>query len=87
MEAVDVRPSDVCQAWLLFVMESRKGRKAGLPKREPPWSVGGHDLMVSSMESSMKIMSRTTLSVVDTEEIFLPAAASESENTKARMRE
>ncbi len=80
-------PSDVCQGGLCVEMESRKGRKAGLPKREPPWSVDGHDFMVSSIEESMERIFSTISLVGHMEEIFLSAAASESEKTKERMRE
>ena len=77
----------MCQAWLCVEMESRKDRNAGLPKREPPCSVGGHDSIASSIEESMDRILNITLSVEQTEEIFLSAAASESEKTKDRMRE
>ena len=87
IEFGEVRPKEVCQAWLCAATESRKDRKAGLPKREPPWSAGGHDVMVSSIEESMDRILSITLSAEETEEILLSAAASESEKTKERMRE
>lgn len=66
-----------------------KSRKAGLPKREPPWSVGGQLSIVSSIESSIDsilwIIGCAEARAI--EEIFLSAAESEREKTKERMRE
>ena len=66
-----------------------KSRKALLPKREPPWSVGGQWDIVSSIESRMERMLWVLEWMVETwiEEIFLSAADSEREKTKERMRE
>lgn len=81
-------PSKKCHDGLSVDMESRKSRKAGLPKRDPPWSAGGHCLMVSSIEESRDRICLTVrgASSIVLEDIFLSVAASESENTKERMR-
>lgn len=79
-----VRPSEECHAEDCAVMESRKLRKEGLPKREPPWSAGGHWVMVLSIEDSMDNICSIASGApeVFTADIFLSAAANESEKTK-----
>ena len=66
-----------------------KSRKAGLPKRDPPWSVGGQRSIVSSIQSSMEsiLWIAGCTEARSIEEIFLSAADSEREKTKERMRE
>lgn len=82
-----VSPSAECHGELWAEMASRKSRKAGLPKRDPPWSAGGHCWMVSSIEERVdKIcLIRSGASSTAIEDIFFEAAASESEKTKDRM--
>ncbi len=69
-------------------MLSMKSRKAGLPKRELPCSVGGQRITISSIESSVEsilwIVGCAETRLI--EEISLSAADSEREKTKERMR-
>ena len=89
MEDALGRPRSECQALLWAVMESMNWRKAGLPKREPPWSVGGQSLIVSSIESRMERIwwMEGCADVRSMEEIFRSAADSEREKTNERIRE
>ena len=66
-----------------------KSRKAGLPNRELPWSVGGQRFIISSIDSNMESIFWIVGLVVgtSTEEIFLSDADSEREKTKERMSE
>ena len=70
-------------------MESRKTRKEGLPKREPPCSEGGQESIVSSTEERIEMMEWTigTADDRETDDSFWSTADSERENTKERMRE
>ncbi len=77
-----------CNKGLCLGMESKNSRKEGLPKREPPWSTGGQDAMISSMEERIEMIFWIIVGAdEEREEIFLPAADSEREKTKDNIRE
>lgn len=84
-----VMPRVRCHDALCTGIMSKNLRKEGLPKREPPWSTGGHCLTIPSMAERKEIICPTIdgLDEIETEEIFLRAADSESEKTKARIME
>lgn len=84
-----VIPRVRCHAGLSTGILSRNLRKEGLPKREPPWSIGGHCSIISSMAERKEMMCPTIdgLEEIETEEIFLLTVDSEREKIKARMRE
>lgn len=84
-----VIPRVRCHAGLSTGIVSKNLRKEGLPKREPPWSTGGHSSIISSMAERKESMWPTIdgLEEIETEEIFLLAVDSEREKIKARIRE
>lgn len=84
-----VMPRVRCHDGLAMGIMSKNLRKEGLPKRELPWSIGGHNFMISSMAARKETICPTIdgLAEIETEEIFLLAADSEREKTKASIRE
>lgn len=82
-----VMPRVRCHDALCTGIMSKNLRKEGLPKREPPWSTGGHSFMIPSMAERKDVICPTIdgLDEIETEEIFLLAADSEREKTKARI--
>lgn len=83
-----VIPRVRCHDGLSKGIMSKNLRKEGLPKREPPWSTGGHSIMISSMAERKESMCPTIdgLEEIETEDIFLLAVDSEREKIKARIR-
>ena len=54
MAAGSVTPNEICHRVHCVDRKSRKGRKEGLPKREPAWSTGGKDSRIESMAARIE---------------------------------